>query len=227
MARHKDKRAQDAEADPSKERDTSWTRAARITAILTAAGLFLTFVVSAAGLYVGYRTASDQATAQSNLQQKLSNTQNKLQQKINDATLAAQAPSTAVDYTAAHVDPDGQSLTVILSIESVGNGTARDCRIVDNDQVSNGGLAVGQGQSQGNLVLPSDQPIAHFDLESGQKQTFTLKFRRTLDGFVQVAISAPCRNPSSTTHGITLTVLSAEQRFQGDVTEVDTPSAES
>jgi hypothetical protein len=164
---------------------------------LTLLGIGLTFVVSATGLWVTLHTSHQQAT---------------LQRQLTYDSLAADAPSTKVAFDSAAIDRTGQQLTLSLTVEGVGDRDGYGCHLADTEQITNGALSARQGRTQNQLTVTTGSR-GDFTLTHGAQVTLTVRYQRSVDGIIQIAVAAPCATPNSTDEGVTVTVLSVDGAF--------------
>jgi hypothetical protein len=180
-------------------------RSNRVTLI----GLAVTCLVSLLGLAVGLHTSSQQGD---------------IQRTVTEASLAAEAPRTKVTFDSGTVDPGGQSLSLVLTVEGIGRTDGYGCHLVDSETIANNALTLRQSRTQGQLTVVGGN-THDFDLAPGADLQLTVRYPRTVDGLIQIAVAAPCDTLDSTDEGTTLTVLAANGLLVSPVKAAATPVA--
>jgi hypothetical protein len=176
---------------------------------VTLIGVVATCVVSLVGLVVGIHTSTQQGD---------------IQRTVTQASLAAEAPRTKVAFDSATVDPGGQAITMVLTVEGVGRSNGYGCHLADSETIANNALTARQSKSQSQLSVVVG--VNHdFTLAPGDDVQLTVRYPRSVDGIIQIAVAAPCDTPDSTDEGTTVTVLSANGLLVSPVKATPSPVA--
>jgi hypothetical protein len=180
---------------------SGWSTATVVTLVGVVVTAFLSLGALGASILIAVR--------QDNTQQRIADAQNTLQKKIADASRQAAAPRTKVDFVSSTVDSTHQVVTLVVSIQDVGQVTGYDCTISDTETIASRPAPAVPEQAEGALALVGGNKGTGVKLEPGDPHTVTLRYRRHADGVISFYISAICGSQDETNIPLAVQVLSA------------------